>query len=446
MFDSIKKSLQTINYKLWLSIISMMLLPTIYLIVRVHFLGDMPTEYGFNIASQLSWVNIIYEIVDEALLLPLFYLLGKYVSDVDKTTFENRVKTSLLLTFLIYLVLSILITIFAKPLTMLMAQERQLIDATVTYIRLESIGKIVAILVKLIGIVFILLNRYKYLYIILSAQMFLSIIFDTFLISSLPISLKIGVNGIAISNIVTNIIILIISLSILSHKEGINIFSRDKLSFKWYREWRYVGFFSGLESLIRNIAFMIMILRMVNLVSEQGTYWVANNFIWNLLLVPALALGDLIKKEVGEDRTNIESKTFGYINITVVISILWLLTIPLWKPFLNIFMNIKDYEKVFMILLIQTPAYITFMFNLIMDSTFYGFGKTKYMLYQSICIDIIYYGIFFILYLNKIFVPTLISISIMFSMGMILDLIPAIILYRKLLKDNNLKIGFFKYS
>lgn len=29
-----------------------------------------------------------------------------------------------------------------------------------------------------------------------------------------------------------------------------------------------------------------MISRMVNVVGEQGTYWVANNFIWSWLLLP----------------------------------------------------------------------------------------------------------------------------------------------------------------
>ena len=41
-----------------------------------------------------------------------------------------------------------------------------------------------------------------------------------------------------------------------------------------------IGGISGLESFVRNIAYMLMVSRMVNMVGEQGTYWVANNFIW----------------------------------------------------------------------------------------------------------------------------------------------------------------------
>lgn len=63
------------------------------------------------------------------------------------------------------------------------------------------------------------------------------------------------------------------------------------------KEFLKVGGISGLESFVRNIAYMLMISRMVNMVGGQGTYWVANNFIWGWLLLPVLQLGELIKRE-----------------------------------------------------------------------------------------------------------------------------------------------------
>lgn len=47
------------------------------------------------------------------------------------------------------------------------------------------------------------------------------------------------------------------------------------MNFSWIKE--FIN--SGLESFVRNSAYMFMIVRMVNIVSEQGTYRVANNFI-----------------------------------------------------------------------------------------------------------------------------------------------------------------------
>ena len=51
------KALKTINYRLLLAVFAAMLLPTIYQTVRIYFLGNLPSDGGINIASQLSWVN-----------------------------------------------------------------------------------------------------------------------------------------------------------------------------------------------------------------------------------------------------------------------------------------------------------------------------------------------------------------------------------------------------
>ena len=48
---------------------------------------------------------------------------------------------------------------------------------------------------------------------------------DLFLVSNLNISLNLGVNGIAYSNIAVNLLLFIVSLLLL-YKEGINIFNK----------------------------------------------------------------------------------------------------------------------------------------------------------------------------------------------------------------------------
>lgn len=61
----ITKALKTVNYRLWLAILATMLLPSVYQTVRIFFLGDMPGDSGISIASQLQWVNLFYEVVQE---------------------------------------------------------------------------------------------------------------------------------------------------------------------------------------------------------------------------------------------------------------------------------------------------------------------------------------------------------------------------------------------
>ena len=337
---------------------------------------------------------------------------------------------------------SVIVMLCARPLVVLMAQDTALSDATVTYVRLETVAALFSTLWRFMMTVLVTLKKDKYIYIVLIIQMVLSVLLDTFLISNLAVSAKLGVNGIAVTNIIVNAVILGCSILLL-YRENIRLFAKQKRSFGWLNEWFKVGKFSGLESLLRNLAFMVMVVRMVNIVAEQGNYWLANNFIWQWLLLPGLALADLVKKEIGESKDNIRDKTFGYLVLVSIFAIIWLISIPLWKPFLQYVMNVEEYETVFKIVLLETGFYITFLFNsCIFDSTFYGIGKTNYMLIQSMCIDGFYYGVMFVLYLTGVFVPTLLGICLMFGIGMALDFIPTLCLYLRMLKKEKIKIDF----
>ena len=114
MFSKIKLSLSNINYKLYFALLALGLCPTLYTTARVFFLGALPGEWSFSIAGQLSWINLIYEIINESIILPLYFFIGKVVT--NKKDFTNRVKTGLLLSLSIYLALSVFIICFAKNL------------------------------------------------------------------------------------------------------------------------------------------------------------------------------------------------------------------------------------------------------------------------------------------------------------------------------------------
>ena len=437
MFSKIKLSLSTINYKLYFALLVLGLAPTVYTTMRVFFLGSLPGEYSFSIAGQLSWVNLIYEIINEAIILPLFYFIGKVAN--DKKEFANRVKTGMLMSFGVYLILSVAIVCFTKPLLSLMATDVNIFDASATYIRIESIANIFLILTQFTLVVLVTINKSKYLYILTLARLVLSLVCDTFLVSSLPISLTLGVNGVGYSNIVVNIVLLAVSLVLIS-KENINIFDKAKLNFAWVKEFIKIGGISGLESLVRNIAYMAMISRMVNVVGEQGTYWVANNFIWGCLLLPVLQLGELIKQETAIDKDNIRKNSLGYFGLTAIISVLWFISVPLWKPFMANVLQFNDVNKLFELVLVLVGFYVLYAFQNVFDSVFYGLGKTNYMLFESVVTNTVYYGVAFILYLTGVWTPSLIEIALLFGIGNAFDSIVSLGAFAYLLKKEKINI------
>ena len=437
MITKIKKSLSNINYKLFLALLILGLAPTIYTTVRVFFLGQLPGEWSFSIAGQLSWVNLLYEILNEAIILPLFYFVGKVKE--DKNEFSNRVRTGMLISLGVYALLSAIVLIFAEPMLKLMATDASIIDASASYIRIESIANIFSILTQFALVALVTVNKSKYLYALTGARLVLCLVSDTFLVSTLPVSANLGVNGIGYSNIIVNAILLVVSLALLA-KEQINIFAKLKLDFGWAKEFFRVGSISGVESLVRNVAYMVMIARMVNVVGEQGTYWVANNFIWGWLLLPVIQLGELIKQEVATDKENIRTNSLGYFTITGIVSVLWFASIPMWKPFMSNVLGFTDVDKLFELVIILVGFYVLYAIQNVFDATFYGLGKTNYMLFESVVTNTIYYGIAFILYATNIWIPTLTGIALLFGIGNAFDSIVSMVAYGYLLKKEKINI------
>ncbi len=411
------------------------LVPTIYTTLRVFFLGQLPGEYSFSIAGQLTWINLLYEIINESIILPLYYFVGK-VSN-NKKELSNCFKTGLLFTFSIYVVLAMLIMLFIKPMLMIMSVNKDILAESATYIRIESIALIFSVISSFVLVVLITLNKVKFMYILTGTRLILCTVIDMLLVSSLPCSLKLGVNGIAITNIIVNGTIFIISLVLLNKEDGF-LFTKQKLSFSWMKELWKVGGISGIESFVRNFAYIVMISRMVNVVNEQGTYWVANNFIWGWLLLPITQLGEYIKKDVSTDRYAIKNKTLGYFAITTVICLFWLVSMPLWKPFMTNVLLFTDVDKLYNLVVILVGFYVLYAFQNVFDATFYGLGKTKYMLFESVVTNTLYYGTAFLLYVTKIWVPTLTGIAMMFGIGMAFDSLVSLGAYKHLLKKNKI--------
>ena len=437
MLSKFKLSLKSINYKLYVSLLFLGFVPTIYNTLRVFFIGLLPNEWSFSIAGQLSWISLIYEILNEAIIFPLFFFIGKCKDNKDDLS--NNIQTGMLISFGLYSVLCTLIIFLAEPMLSLMAADKNIIEASANYIRIESVANIFSILCQFSLVTLLTLNKDIHIYALTVLRLILCVLSDTFLVSSLPASLNLGVNGIAISNILVNAIILFESLYLLS-KEDVLILKKRKLNFAWIKDFLKIGGISGFESFVRNFAYMVMISRMVNVVSEQGTYWVANNFIWGWLLMPILQLGELIKQETATDKNNISKNTLGYFGLTTIISFLWFVTIPLWKPFMSNILAFKEVDKLFELVLALVGFYVFFAFQNIFDSTFYGLGKTNYMLLESVVTNTIYYGIAFILYVMDVWEPSLIGIALLFGFGNVFDSVVSFVAYLYLLKKEKINI------
>ncbi|MBR2555041.1 MAG: hypothetical protein IKE94_09300 [Aeriscardovia sp.] len=430
-------SFKNVNHKLFIALLVMGLVPTIYTTLRVFWLGNLPGEWSYSIAGQLSWINLIYEVINEAIILPLFHFVGKVL--FDKKELTNRMRTGLLITLVIYVVLSIIIMTSTYPLLRVMATDHSIIDASATYIRIEAVANVFGILSQFALVGLVTLGKEKLVYLLTGIKLILCVIFDLFLVSSLTVSANMGVNGIGISNIMVNLILFVATLFLLA-RQGVDVFKRDKMDFRWMKEFARIGGISGAESFVRNLAYMIMIARMVNMVNEQGTYWVANSFIWGWLLLPITQLGELIKLETATDKDAVKNNTLGYFSITAISILVWCVCIPVYRPFMRYVLNYSDVDKLFTLVMVLFGFYVLYAIQNVFDATFYGLGKTNYMLFESVVTNVVYYGAAFVLWKCGAWKPTLLGIALLFGIGNAFDTIVSLAAYWFMLKKEHVSI------
>ena len=127
-------------------------------------------------------------------------------------------------------------------------------------------------------------------------KMVLTILLDVTFLSELGFSLQLGVEGVAYTNIITEAANCVLMASLLFRELRPHWWT--EMRFHWMVSWLHKGLYSGLDSLIRNLVYMFVILRSMNLLSSAGLYFTANSFIWSYLLLPFLPLSEVLRVDI----------------------------------------------------------------------------------------------------------------------------------------------------
>lgn len=408
-------------------------LPNIVQSIRIYYLGQT-TDEALSIASNIFWLQILYEVPQECLLLTLFVMFGKYFREqlsIDILT--NYIQNALLVVFFVFTAIASLVMVFAESIISWITIDTSLLPKIVHYIYLESIANIVSSLVKVLLIVFVLLNDDKALLklLIMQSSLLLGLDYIWFL------SGNFSALSIAYTNLSVNLLWLCVTYFILKNQK-INIFTSFVWHKNWVKQWINVGKFSGLESLIRNFMFTFVIIKMINVISMQGIYWIANSLIWGWLLVPILSMSQIAEQSFSKSSQYLSMRTFNNLKISICIIGVVLLSRLGWEPFIKDFLQISQWEDVIFVMELQMFFYIFFMLSKsLFDPIFYGFGRTKLTLLRSVLIDIGYYGIVYCLFIWGYFNPTLETISYIFGIGLLINFIISFVLYLYILLNKN---------
>lgn len=403
-------NLKSFDWKLWISLVSLALVPAIYQVIRTYLLSTNVSSTGIDIVGQMEWFDLIDETIKAFLIVPLYSILNKLLVK-DKNNLGTHIFKMGLVVFILYFIFNICVLVYGFNLISFMNPETNDISAMKTYLQLETIAFMIGIIPSFINVVFVTLDKSKNIYIFLGLQVILGIISDFLLIPFL------GVNGIAISNMIANSVLAVSGILVLYFEGYLKASLFKKEDKQLSLDWLKTGLFSGTQQLIDNIVYALMIARMVNMVSEQGNYWVANNFIWGWLLIPVTALGEVIKSDCKKDYSNLMQS--NYYLISMFIFIVWSLSIPLWIPFFKGLEKLENYEEIFLITIKLVPFYIAYTLCVIPDSIFIGIGKTYFNAINSLLVNFLYYGLWYIFYVSGLIDFSMDIIIMMFGFGMI---------------------------
>lgn len=111
--------------------------------------------------------------------------------------------------------------------------------------------------------------------------------------------------------------------------------------------------------------------------------------------------------------------------------LIWIITVPFWQFFIHNIMGINNDKDILNILYILVPYYICYMVAAMIDAWFVSKGKTIYLFINSVMVNIVYYGIMYILFKIDTFTLNIYFIIHLFGVGMVVHMFISILLYLK---------------
>lgn len=428
-FKNFWSNFKTFDWKMYIALCLLALVPAIYQTVITKLITSSTSPGTLDIIGQMEWFDLINETICAFLIVPMYSVLSK----ARRKDYFNKVVFKLgILIVGLYFLFNIGTFFYGLKLVSFMNPSEIDINAAYRYLSLETIAFMIGIIFSYVNVVFLIIDKARYMYAFLIIQICLSLLADFALIP------MVGVDGVAIGNIISNSIMSLAGILILIFIKQIKVGKFIKEDLFYLKHWGKIGLFAGGQQFLDNIIYALMVVRMVNAVSESGNYWVANNFIWGWFLIPITCLVEIIRKDAGANGYNL--KQMNYYSITSLVIVIWFILIPTYQWFFKKVEGIDNSERIYEIVLKNLGFYIAYAFSQIPDAIFVGMGKTKYNAINSVFCNIGYYGVWFIFYRTNVVTMTMNMIIVMFGCGNIFHWIISLIQEKVFLKRDIAKI------
>ena len=427
IFNLGKSLLRQWDWGLFLLIFLYMALPQFYRSYSVYLIGNaIPDTNALATVAQWQFIDLLLEVVQETFVLAIFFFVGRGIQSKEGP--GQPIRTSMTAILLFSLVLAAILFTISDSFVSIIGTPETIRETTSTFLKIKTAGIPLFLLSMASVIIVETINRKRMILTLAILQVVYRFILDSLFYGGYSFSLNLGVLGVAWSDLVASFVLFVTVLILIRpivFEQG-----RRFISFFTLKDWKVylrVGGWSGLDSLVRNLAYFFMIIRLLNLLGENaiGGYYLAMHIFWSFLLVPILALSETVKVLIANHSADIyRVRRLWYSSLIIggAVVLLWMVLLPFWGDFaglLNSNSEVVNLSIKAMILLIV--PYVLFALNTVTDSIFYGVGKTKYQAYQAIITNGTVYVVAFLAYLMGYWTPTFTSIMILFGIGILVD-------------------------
>ena len=417
------------NWGLYFFILLFLGLPNVYQIYRTSIIGTaLPDPGSLAIVSQWQFVGLVMEIFQEAMVLAIFFFLGSQIRS-GKAVQLDRIKTVLFVIFVTSLAYSVGVFVFTDSFVEIIGTPEEIQEQTQLYLEISVFSLPFTILSMAIVVLFESLGMRRMVLVMALVNVAILFGLDMLFFGSGDMSLQADVIGVAWATLLSSLILFLFGFAMLFYTKRVHLRSLVTLpSFSGLRTYLRVGMWSGTDSAVRNAAYFVMIIGLVNSIGtgEIGGYYVFIQVMWGFLLVPILAFAESAKALIANVSWNLPRVRRLWLTSMLVTAIM---VIAVWLPVLSFFGDIagtltNDTDTLKLAITafgILIFPYVLFAFNTVTDSVFYGIGKTRYLAFQSIITNGTVYMIAFILYVVGTWVPSFEGIMWLFLYGIIVD-------------------------
>lgn len=441
MIRLVQDYLKMWNWRLYFFILLFLGLPNAYQVYRTAIIGTtLPDPGSLAIVSQWQFVGLTVEVLQEAMVLAIFFYVGSQMRN-SSTVQMDRAKTALFVIFVSTLVYAMGVFVFTDVFIDAIGTPEEIRNQTRTYLEVSVFSLPFTVLTAAIVVLFESLGMRRMVLVMALVNVGLMFGMDMLFFGESGPLLMADTTGVAWSTLLASLFLFVIGLVLLFHTNWAQVSSLLQLpSFSGLRTYLRIGMWSGIDSIIRNAAYFVMIIGIVNSigVGEMGGYYIFIQVMWGFLLVPILAFAESAKALVANVSGSLQDTRRLWISSMLITS---LILIIIWFPVLLFFGDIiesmtEDVNVLKFALLafgILLFPYVMFAFNTVTDSIFYGMGRTIYMAIQSaITNGTVYLGAF-ILYMSGTWSPTFEGIMWLFFCGIAVDTCLTLFLLRRLL-------------